>query len=75
MPDLLCTSMYCSRWLPGFDLWKALGTNELYKGKMVEESRKSHEANKVLQVGKIRTCNPLNRISHGPGCPSWLLAC
>lgn len=48
MPELVCTSMYCSIWLPGFDLWKALGINKLYKAKMVQESRKSDEANEVF---------------------------
>lgn len=38
MPELLCTSRYCNIWLLGFDLWKALGINELYKGKMVQEA-------------------------------------
>jgi len=56
----VCTSMYCSIWLPVFGLWKALGISKLYKAKMVQESRKSHEANKLLQGGKIGTCKALN---------------
>lgn len=74
MPKLACTSMYCSIWLPGFDLWKALGIYKLYQAKMIQESKQLHEGNKVLQVGKIRTCKLLKKISHGPSCPSWLLA-